>query len=94
MNTLKTYKPVDCHFYDLLEIAAMRRQYLDITYTSGEETLITKAFIDDLRAEHGEEFMYLHNGQKIRLDHVIQIDGNFNPSKDIDKISCKCDSWE
>jgi len=90
MENFKTYKPIDCHFYDMLEAAAVKRQYVDIVYDKGQGEQSLRAFIDDLRAEHGEEFMYLHNGLKIRLDHIIKVEGNFNPSVDMDQISCMC----
>jgi len=90
MDTHKTYTPIDCHFYDLLEVAAMRREYVDLVLQEENETRELRAFIDELRAENGVEYMYLHNGMKVRLDDIVQVDGKFNPSTDLETISCLC----
>lgn len=80
MNSLP-YIPIDCNYYDLLEIAAMRRKEVEIRYTeSGRDTeLVINARIEDLWAKNGEEFMRLSNGLTIRLDQLISLDGQVRP---------------
>ncbi len=90
MDNYKNFKPEDINFYDMLEVAALRRQYVIIYYQEGNKHLSLKAFIDDLDAEEGLEQLHLHNGQTLRLEQIISVDGNFDPSTDMDIVSCLC----
>jgi Rho-binding antiterminator len=69
------YQPIDCGFYDRLEIAAMRRKVVKLLITTETAPQLIESRIVDLQARQGEEFMYLENGQVIRLDRLISMDG-------------------
>ena len=71
----KPYIPIDCGFYDRLEIAAMRRKPVQLLIQASEGPQRLESRIVDLQARQGEEFMYLENGQVIRLDRLISMDG-------------------
>ena len=87
----QTYTPVDCGFYDTLELAAMRREYLNMVYRDADGTSVpVKAFIEDLWAKDGEEFMRIHNGAVIRLDHILKIEGHYDLGTDGSQLSCRC----
>ncbi len=74
MENKSNYKPINCSSYDYLELHAMRKTLLNISLsskTNSEYKVQTR--ICDLRAIDGEEFMYLENGEKHRLDTLISI---------------------
>ena len=64
-----SYTPIDCNYYDLLEIAAMRRKVVAVEYLINEEPTpkVIEARIEDLWAKDGEEFMRLSTGLVIRV---------------------------
>lgn len=85
-----TYTPVDCGFYDLLELASMRREYVEFVYLNDAgEKVETKAFIDDLWAKNGEEFAKLHDGTVVRLDKIVQLDSYYTEAQ-VWSASCAC----
>lgn len=73
---MKPYQPISCTFYDELEALATLRQSCLIKYRDekGTEAQV-KALIKDFFIKDKVEFMLLNNGQQIRLDHLIEVDG-------------------
>lgn len=73
------YTPISCHFYDLLEIWAMRRLTVEIVHRETTDATATTqtiaARIADLYARDGQEFMVLSTGQTLRLDQLIRVNG-------------------
>ncbi len=67
------YVPVDCGWYDYLEIYAMRKNKVEIHYVESNthNKIITQ--ILDLQTKNKEEFVILSDGKRIRLDKVKQI---------------------
>ena len=70
------YQPINCHFYDELELLAMRKKnclivYLDDAGTSLEKTTI----ILDFKIIDAAEYMLLADGSKLRLDRLVSVDG-------------------
>lgn len=87
-----TYTPIACGLYDMLELAAMRRQYIDIEYQdvdAGGELKSLRAFVEDLWAKNGEEFIKLTNGTVIRLDRMTKID-HYQDEVESWQMSCAC----
>ena len=77
------YKPINCGFYDLLEIASMQKKFVRISYYSEyKEILSAGGVIKDLYAKDGEEFMVLSTGPTIRLDRLIRLDDKYVPGKE------------
>jgi Rho-binding antiterminator len=76
MKQQEVYQPISCNFYDHLEATATMRKRVIIHYldTSGKETSIL-AKIKDLFVKEKVEYMVLDNGLTIRLDHILDVDG-------------------
>lgn len=71
------YIPVNCDWYDYLEIYAMRKTLVDIEIKTETKPRILTTRILDLEAKNKEEFAHLEDGTKLRLDKIITI----NPSE-------------
>ena len=89
---MRTYQPIDCNFYDILEATAVKKRFVRIQFfTEFHEFQTVDALIKDLYINSGYEYMLLSNGIEIRLDRLISVDGKFVPGKGFDGISCECD---
>ena len=74
MNT--KYQPINCHFYDELELLAIRQKNCLIQYQNEAEKVLEKMdVILDFKIIDKAEFMLLKSGEKIRLDKIISVDG-------------------
>lgn len=83
---MKAYRPISCDFYDILEALAVRRIKTTVEYVDGEKSVTLKeVMITDLQTRNKEEFMYLDNGQVIRLDQLLTVNGEELPG------SCRID---
>jgi len=74
------YKTIDCSLHDRLESAATLRQLVRIIYrgTDGNQQE-TEDRLVDVFAKNGEEFLKTTNGDLIRLDMLVSVDGvNFS----------------
>ena len=89
---MSVYKPIDCNFYDILEALAIKKRYVRIQYkTELHEFQTIDAMIKDLYIKQGFEYMLLANGQEVRLDYLISVDGHYVPGTGFDDLSCECD---
>ncbi len=71
-----TYKPLSCSLYDRLETLSTLAKKCEISFIGPDgENLTSIGKIVDLRAVKGEEFLFLEDGTKIRLDKIISTDG-------------------
>jgi YjjG family noncanonical pyrimidine nucleotidase len=70
------YFPVNCDWYDYLEIYAMRKTIVDIKVKTDDDNKTITTRIQDLETKNKEEFALLEDGTKLRLDKIISI----NPS--------------
>ena len=70
------YHPINCHFYDELELLAVRQQKCEIIFhtTSDKIESITDTIVD-FKIINQAEYMVLEGGNKIRLDYLISVDG-------------------
>ena len=88
---MSVYKPIDCNFYDILESLATKKRYVRIPYkTALQEFHTGDALIKDLYINPGFEYMVLGNGQEVRLDYLISVDGHYLPGTGFDDLSCEC----
>lgn len=75
------YQPINCDFYDYLEIAAMRKTPVTIAL---DATLAGQShyqgLIQNLVVEDGIEYMILEGEQKVRLDAIQTFNGQPLPS--------------
>ena len=82
------YKPIDCGFYDYLEVAAIKKQYARIHYFDEmHELLKVDAIIKDFFIREGAEFLLLNTGQEIRLDKIANINGISAPGSGFDNLN-------
>ena len=70
------YQPINCHFYDELELLAIRQKNCAIVYFDESGNQLEKsAVIIDFKIMEAAEYMLLKDGDKIRLDRLIAVDG-------------------
>lgn len=71
------YVPINCEFHDVLEATATTRRRVSIVYR-GDDGLhhSVQARITDLQASGGVEHMLLDDGNILRLDAIVSVDGN------------------
>jgi len=76
----KKYVPIDCNFYDEIEIRAMRGNKCSVVYLADDETQTTlEGVIKNVYSKNKEEFLEMENGLVFRLDRLISIDGKIVP---------------
>ena len=77
-DNMKTsdYQPISCDFYDVLEESATlrKRSIIHFYNTEWQEKQIVSRIVN-LFTKEKEEFMELENGQILRLDRLISVDG-------------------
>jgi len=67
--------PISCDFYDQLELAAMRRQAVRLTFKDTEGKLSHyEGLIADLKTDKGAEFLITENKKSLPLEGLIQIE--------------------
>jgi len=70
------YQPISCDYYDELEIVAMRQTIAKIVFRNEEDEEITiSTKIKTLQTRNSEEFLILENGEEIRLDRLVSMNG-------------------
>lgn len=71
-----TYTPINCEFHDVLEALATTRKPAAIRFLdeSGAAHLRT-ATVVDLYARNGVEYLSLSSGETVRLDRILEADG-------------------
>jgi Rho-binding antiterminator len=72
----KEYIPINCSFYDILEAAATQKRKVEICIMDEEGTKCFDAIIVNLITQSGEEFMIVDNGDSIKLDKILRVDGH------------------
>jgi Rho-binding antiterminator len=74
--TTSTYHPISCEFHDRLEDLATLRKPAQVRYRDQNGVLRElNAVIKDVFAKDGEEFMLLSTGETLRLDQLVEVDG-------------------
>lgn len=74
MNNTK-YKPIACSFYDYLLELSTKRSLIEVKYNYDGKTQSINSTIVDVFTEKGAEFIKLENGNLIRLDILISVNG-------------------
>lgn len=70
------YRPISCSFHDILEANATLRKNIEICYLDEQgERVQLHQVITDIYSKDKVEFIKLQNGQSIRLDYLITVDG-------------------
>ena len=74
------YQPINCGFYDELEILAMHKSNCTIEFrTDDNQTTSVEDVIVNVYSKNKEEFLELRGGQIIRLDRLIRVNGKSLP---------------
>ena len=70
------YRPIECNFYDRFEAAITLREVVGLVYrgTMGREINVATS-LRDIRTHQSEEFVQLADGQWVRLDRIVSVDG-------------------
>ncbi|NUN09685.1 MAG: hypothetical protein HUU54_10965 [Ignavibacteriaceae bacterium] len=70
------YTPIACGLYDRLEELATFGKECEIEYSeNGNNPIKVVSRITDLRSLEGAEYLITENGLKIRLDWLIEVNG-------------------
>jgi len=70
------YVPISCDLHDRLEALATLRKRCQIIYQAAHnETIETFDTIADVYTKNEEEFAVLGSGKTIRLDRLVEVDG-------------------
>ncbi|MBS4035295.1 MAG: hypothetical protein KGZ85_12570 [Ignavibacterium sp.] len=78
----REYKPIACGLHDELELRALRKSKIEISFTDESNSIQTIAcVIDDIFSKDKIEYLKTDNGLLIRLDDIVELDGiPFNKS--------------
>ena len=69
------YTPIDCSFHDILLDRATRKSKVELIYNTAEGQKKKQVIIKDVFTKQGEEFLQMSEGEIIRLDQIISVDG-------------------
>ncbi|MCK7526517.1 MAG: Rho-binding antiterminator [Ignavibacteriales bacterium] len=71
----KEYKPIACGLYDELELRALRKQKVTLTFLNDNgETETIECIIADLFSKDKTEFLKTTDERIIRLDDIVELD--------------------
>jgi Rho-binding antiterminator len=71
----KEYKPIACGLYDELELRALRKQKVTLTFLNdNSESETIECVIADLFLKDKTEFLKTTEGKIIRLDDIVELD--------------------
>jgi len=72
----KEYTPIACALYDELELRALRKKIIKLTFQNDKnDNEIIECIIADLFSKDKIEFLKTNDGRIIRLDDVLELDG-------------------
>lgn len=72
----KEYKPIACGLYDELELRALRKNKILLSYKDENNNINSlECVIADLFSKDKIEYLKTDNGLIIRLDDIIELDG-------------------
>lgn len=64
--------PIACHLYDQLEVAAMRKQTVRLTFAPPSSERVFEGVITDVFSRNGEEFFKAKNGDQACLVQPLE----------------------
>lgn len=75
------YRPIDCNFYDFVEIFALQKKVIPILHVDekGQKVELNSIILDTLHKDKAE-WIVLANNRTIRLDRIVSLNGIQNPS--------------
>jgi transcriptional antiterminator Rof (Rho-off) len=71
----KEYIPIDCGLHDELELRAIRKQKIKLSYFNEKNEIETnECVITDVYSKDSTEFLKTDFGLTIRLDNLLEMD--------------------
>jgi len=72
---MEPYSRVSCDFYDKLVMLAKESLKIKIRYLNdGDKKCLIEATIKDVKIMDSAEWLILDNGEKLRLDRILEAD--------------------
>ena len=72
----RAYSPISCEFHDLLETRATTHAVTSVVFRNEAGDVERRsAVVNDVFARNGEEFLVLDSGDTVRLDRLLEVDG-------------------
>lgn len=72
----KPYRPISCDYVDYIEHLATLKKEVSIQYEEAQGTFCKEGdVLITWKNESGIEYLYTKSGLKIRLDHIVAING-------------------
>ncbi len=71
----RPYAPIACGLVDELQLRAMRRTPVRVTFLKEGAHGVFEGRIADIRSRDGAEFLLLEEGPTVRLDALVEVDG-------------------
>lgn len=75
MATIKSYIPVSCDLIDQIEIFATSKKIIKLVYIRNNKEVSKDILIKTWETSNKEEFLVTNQDDRIRLDHILSIDG-------------------
>ena len=75
MTVADDYRPLDCSLHDRIEDLATRRRVVPIRFTDDDGPRVIDDTLADWFVRDGAEFLRTASGLEIRLDRIVEIDG-------------------
>ncbi len=88
---MSDYKPISCDYHSVLEHYVVKQLFCRLQYYSEIKEFVTvQTVLKDLYTEHGQEFLVILDGTKIRLDQIVRVDDKAAPGLGDDYFKCDC----
>ena len=75
MKEHSQYRPIDCRFYDKLELWAMHKDPVVVFYYDNEVMQMNTGTIKDIYSRQKVEYLLMEDDTEIRLDEIISVNG-------------------
>ena len=75
MDTSKTYIPVSCDLVDQIEILATSKKSIKLVYLKMNKEVAENIQIRTWETLNKEEFLITKQGDRIRLDYILSLNG-------------------
>ena len=75
MPEKKEYKPINCSFYDRLELWAMHKDPVVVFYNDEDNIQMLTGVIHDIYSRQKVEYLLMDDQTELRLDSIISVNG-------------------
>ena len=86
-----TYEPITASLRQDIEAFLANRKYIKLHYFNEiHEYISDTAIIKKVLKRSDGEYLFLSNGQEVRLDRIVRLDGKPVPGYDVQDFTCDC----